>query len=67
MSAVKENYLQGKVAVVTGGCGGIGTAICERFVREGAIVYAADISGEACSGAHYQSHDVTTAKIAPRH
>jgi NAD(P)-dependent dehydrogenase (short-subunit alcohol dehydrogenase family) len=36
--------LHGKVALVTGGCGGIGRAICARFEREGATVYAADLS-----------------------
>ncbi len=35
--------LAGKVAVVTGGRGGMGRAIVERFVREGATVYAADL------------------------
>ena len=44
MSAVREGYLDGRIAVVTGGCGGIGTAICARFATEGAIVYAADIA-----------------------
>ncbi len=34
----------GKVALVTGGRGGIGRAIVERLTREGAIVYAADLS-----------------------
>lgn len=36
--------LDGKVALVTGGRGGIGRAICSRFVSEGATVYAADLS-----------------------
>lgn len=34
----------GKVALVTGGRGGIGRAIVDRLAREGAIVYAADLS-----------------------
>ncbi|WP_113913533.1 SDR family NAD(P)-dependent oxidoreductase [Roseovarius dicentrarchi] len=36
--------LQGKTALVTGGRGGIGRAICARFLAEGARVYAADLS-----------------------
>ncbi len=35
---------EGKVALVTGGRGGIGRAIVDRLTREGAIVYAADLS-----------------------
>lgn len=36
--------LQNKVAIVTGGAGGIGKAIAEGYVREGARVIIADIS-----------------------
>ena len=35
--------LEGKVAVVTGAAGGIGSAIVERFAAEGAAVVAADV------------------------
>jgi len=66
MSAVKENYLADRIAVVTGGCGGIGSAICQRFAKEGAIVYAADISESQSHTAEilYQKHDVTSEQSA---
>ncbi|MFC5176932.1 3-oxoacyl-ACP reductase [Nocardioides taihuensis] len=38
--------LQGKVAVVTGGCSGIGLATVRRFVEEGAKVLIGDIDDE---------------------
>ena len=49
--------LAGKIALVTGGRGGIGRAICARFKAEGAQVFAGDLSdggslpGEPASGA----------------
>lgn len=41
--------LNGKVVVVTGGGGGIGSATCLRFAGEGARVIVADISAEAAA------------------
>ncbi len=42
--------LEGRVAIVTGGRGGAGRAVCERLEREGARVYAADLSNEGTMG-----------------
>jgi D-sorbitol dehydrogenase (acceptor) len=36
--------LQGKIAVVTGAARGIGRAICERYVAEGAFVFVTDVN-----------------------
>jgi NAD(P)-dependent dehydrogenase (short-subunit alcohol dehydrogenase family) len=35
--------LEGKIAIITGGAGGLGAATAERFVQEGATVVVADI------------------------
>ena len=43
----KPKSLAGRVAVVTGGAGGIGSATAERFLREGACVVLADIDEAA--------------------
>jgi NAD(P)-dependent dehydrogenase (short-subunit alcohol dehydrogenase family) len=57
--------LDGKVALVTGGRGGIGRAIVDRFQREGARVYAADLDaggslGAAAEAAAFLRLDVTS-------
>ena len=44
--------LAGKTALVTGARGGIGRAIVGRFLREGAVVYAADLTPEGSLSAH---------------
>lgn len=60
MNATPRDYLKGKVAVVTGGSGGIGLAICERFIAEGAIVYATDLEENELltAGVIFHKHDV---------
>jgi 2-hydroxycyclohexanecarboxyl-CoA dehydrogenase len=47
--------LKDKVVIVTGGAGGIGSALCERFAAEGSKVAIYDLKGEAA--------DVLAAKI----
>src|SRR4051794_828359 len=39
--------LEGKVAIVTGGAGGLGLGMVERFVEEGARVVIADVDADA--------------------
>ncbi len=48
---------------MTGGRGGIGTAVCDRFSREGAVVYAGDLSegdGALADNVHFVALDVTS-------
>lgn len=41
-----QQHLEGKVAIVTGGAGGIGTQICTEFARQGAKVIVADTGAD---------------------
>ena len=50
--------LDGKTALVTGGTGGIGSAICDRFEKEGAAVIAADLQENGGAGT-FRHFDVT--------
>ncbi len=50
--------LKGKTALVTGGTGGIGSAICARFEKEGASVIAADLADNQGAGT-FRPYDVT--------
>jgi meso-butanediol dehydrogenase/(S,S)-butanediol dehydrogenase/diacetyl reductase len=60
-----SSILSGKIAFVTGGRGGIGRAICARFLREGATVFAADLTKEgtlsdAADSSRFVRFDVTS-------
>ncbi|GAA4522350.1 SDR family oxidoreductase [Chelativorans composti] len=52
---------QGKVAVVTGACGGIGRAICKRLKAEGMKIVAIDVvpPKEPDSDIDYRTFDIT--------
>ncbi len=64
MKADSDQPLFGRIAVVTGGCGGIGEAICKRLIREGATVYALDLAEPTNSDVKYRKHDVTCEQSA---
>ena len=55
----KPKSLAGRVALVTGGAGGIGAATAERLLRDGACVMLADIDAKALAE--------TATKLASRH
>lgn len=48
----KPKSLAGRIAFITGGAGGIGSATAERYLREGACVMLADIDDKALASTH---------------
>jgi NAD(P)-dependent dehydrogenase (short-subunit alcohol dehydrogenase family) len=67
------NRLEGKVAIITGGAGGIGAACAERFASEGATVVVADLLEQPAKevaarikhgaiGLHYDAGDPASIK-----
>jgi NAD(P)-dependent dehydrogenase (short-subunit alcohol dehydrogenase family) len=50
---------QGKVAIVTGGCGLIGREIAIGLAHYGALVYVADKEKKTCQNVRYVSLDIT--------
>jgi len=66
-SQQEKQSLSGRITIVTGGCGGIGTAVCARLAREGAQVYAADLRGGDTIKADeviFHEHDVSSEESA---
>ncbi len=55
----KPRALAGRIALVTGGAGGIGMATAERYLSEGACVMLADIDADAL--------EIARADLAARH
>src|SRR4051794_30854687 len=47
--AIVSGQLDGQVAIVTGGAGGIGAGLCRALAGEGATVVVADLDGEGAA------------------
>ena len=58
-----DGTLQGKVAVVTGGAGGLGRVVREVFEREGATAVGVDVAGEGCLHHDLRSEDGNRAMV----
>jgi NAD(P)-dependent dehydrogenase (short-subunit alcohol dehydrogenase family) len=66
MNAAHDTRLDGKVAIVTGGAGGIGTAYCQALAAAGASVVVADLDEDGAQRiAGEMNADGLTATPAP--
>jgi 3-oxoacyl-[acyl-carrier protein] reductase len=59
LSGTNDHRFSGRVALVTGGAGGIGAATAERLLREGAAVASLDVGGTPPDGVLALSGDVS--------
>ena len=57
--------LANKVVIVTGGAGGIGSALCRRFVDEGASVAVFDLQFAAAQALAFSLSAGTSESAAP--
>jgi NAD(P)-dependent dehydrogenase (short-subunit alcohol dehydrogenase family) len=55
----ENNENRNRIAVITGGSGGIGGAIAQRLCEEGAVVHVLDVQGSALPGAKFRRVDVS--------
>ncbi len=62
---IGQMRLAGKVAVVTGAAGGIGSAVCRRFAEEGCAVICVDRSADALGQVVDQVRAAGTSAVAP--
>jgi NAD(P)-dependent dehydrogenase (short-subunit alcohol dehydrogenase family) len=60
MGVAQSNEHHGRVAVITGGSGGIGAAIIERLSNAGAVVHSLDVQPSSVPGAYFHRADVSS-------
>jgi NAD(P)-dependent dehydrogenase (short-subunit alcohol dehydrogenase family) len=58
MGMAQTNEHEGRVAVITGGSGGIGAAVAERLNNAGAVVHVLDIQPSQMPGVYFRRVDV---------